>query len=176
MKTIIETDRMILRKFSIDDYQSVYEFGSNVEVQKYTGDKILTSPIQAKIIIKEVLFPDYKKYGYGRLAAIFKPENKIIGFAGLKYLPEFKESDIGFRFLPEYWGKGIATEVSLAIIRYGFEVLKLDNIIGIADPINIGSYRVLEKIGLKFYKLDTYDEDNKKYNWYQLSKEEYLKK
>ena len=163
MKAIIETDRMILRKFSIDDYQSVYEFGSNVEVQKYTGDKILTSPIQAKIIIKEVLFPDYKKYGYGRLAAIFKPENKIIGFAGLKYLPEC-------------WGKGIATEVSIEIIRYGFEILKLENIIGIADPINIGSYRVLEKIGLKFYKLDTYDEDNKKYNWYQLSKEEYLKK
>ena len=48
VKTMIETDRMILRKFSIDDYQSVYEFGSNVEVQKYTGDKILTSPIQAK--------------------------------------------------------------------------------------------------------------------------------
>ena len=173
---MIETDRMILRKFSIDDYQSVYEFGSNVEVQKYTGDEILTSPNQAKAIIKEVLFSDYKKYGYGRLAAIFKPENKIIGFAGLKYLPEFEKTDIGFRFLPEYWGKGIATEVSLAIIRYGFEVLKLNNIIGIADPINIGSCRVLEKIGLKFYKLDTYDEDNKKYNWYQLSKAEYLKK
>ena len=89
MKTVIETDHMILRKFSIDDYQSIYEFGSNVEVQKYTGDEILTSPIQAKKIIKEVLFSDYKKYGYGRLAAIFKPENKIIGFAGLKYLPEF---------------------------------------------------------------------------------------
>ena len=121
---MIETDRMILRKFSIDDYQSVYEFGSNVEVQKYTGDEILTSPNQAKAIIKEVLFSDYKKYGYGRLAAIFKPENKIIGFAGLKYLPEFEKTDIGFRFLPEYWGKGIATEVSVAIIRYGFEILK----------------------------------------------------
>ena len=71
MKTIIETDRMILRKFSIDDYQSVYEFGSNVEVQKYTGDKILTSPIQAKIIIKEVLFPDYKKYGYAHRVCHF---------------------------------------------------------------------------------------------------------
>ena len=171
---MIETDRMILRKFSIDDYQSVYEFGSNVEVQKYTGDKILTSSIQAKIIIKEVLFSDYKKYGYGRLAAIFKPENKIIGFAGLKYLPEFKETDIGFRFLPEYWGKGIATEVSMAIIRYGFEILKLENIIGIADPMNISSCTVLEKVGLKFYKFDTYDGDDKKYNWYHISKNQYL--
>ena len=170
MKILIETDRMILRKFSIDDYQSVYEFGSNVEVQKYTGDEILTSLNLAKAIITEVLFSDYKKYGYGRLAAIFKPENKIIGFAGLKYLPEFAKTDIGFRFLPEYWGKGIATEVSLAIIRYGFEILKLENIIGIADPMNIGSCRVLEKVGLKFYKFDTYDEDDKKYNWYQISK------
>ena len=121
-----------------------------------------------------MLFSDYKKYGYGRLAAIFKPENKIIGFAGLKYLPEFKETDIGFRFLPEYWGKGIATEVSVAIIRYGFEILKLENIIGIADPMNIGSCRVLEKVGLNFYKFDTYDEDDKKYNWYQISKNQYL--
>ena len=56
VKTMIETDRMFLRKFSIDDYQSVYEFGSNVEVQKYTGDEILTSPNQAKAIITEVLF------------------------------------------------------------------------------------------------------------------------
>ena len=170
---MIETTRMILRKFSINDYQSLYEFGSNIEVQKYTGDKILKSPIQAKKIIKDVFFSDYKKYGYGRLAAIFKPEDKIIGFAGLKYLPKFKKTDIGFRFLPKYWGKGIATEVSLAIIRYGFEILKLENIVGIADPMNIGSCRVLEKIGLKLYKFDTYD-DVKKYNWYQISKDQYL--
>ena len=107
------------------------------------------------------------------LSLIFKPENKIIGFAGLKYLPEFEKTDIGFRFLPEYWGKGIATEVSVAIIRYGFEILKLENIIGIADPMNIGSCRVLEKVGLKFYKFDTYNEDDKKYNWYQISKKQY---
>ena len=48
---MIETDRMTLRKFSLDDYQAVYEFGSNVEVQKYTGDNRLTSPTQAKNII-----------------------------------------------------------------------------------------------------------------------------
>ncbi len=83
-------------------------------------------------------------------------------------MPEFNETDIGFRFLPQYWGKGIATEVSKEIIKYGFEVLKLERIIGIADPENIASCRVLEKIGLKFYKIDTYDDSDKKYNWYEI--------
>ena len=167
-KPIIETDRIILREFILDDYKSVYEFGSNKEVQKYTGDKILTAPIQAKKIITDVVHSDYKTYGYGRWAAIYKPDNKIIGFGGLKYLPEFNETDIGFRFLPHYWGKGIATEVSKEIIKYGFEVLKLERIIGIADPENIASCRVLEKIGLKFYKIDTYDDSDKKFNWYEI--------
>ena len=54
------------------------------------------------------------------------------------------------------------------------KILKLENIIGIADPMNIGSCRVLEKVGLKFYKFDTYDEDDKKYNWYKISKKQYL--
>ena len=175
MKAIIETERTILRKFNEDDYQSVFEFGSNIKVHKYTGDDLLKSLDQAKKIIKDIWFSDYKIYGYGRWAVIYKPENKIIGFAGLKYLPELDQTDIGFRFLPQYWGKGIATEVSKEIIKYGFEKLGLEKIIGIAFPENIGSCRVLEKTGLEFYKKDTYSEDdNNKLNWYLLEKEKYF--
>jgi RimJ/RimL family protein N-acetyltransferase len=174
MKAIIETKRIILRKFIEEDYKAVFEFSSNLEVQKYTGDEVLKSPNQAKKIITDIWFTDYKKYGYGRWAVVYKPENKVIGFAGLKYLPEFNETDIGFRFLPEYWGKGIATEASKEIIKYGFEVLKLEKIIGIAFPKNIASCKVLEKIGLNHYKVDSYDGDGGEYNWYQLKRENYL--
>jgi len=168
MNVILETDRILLREFEIEDYKEVFDFGSNKEVQKYTGDKAVESFDEAKEIIENINLPDYKKYGYGRWAAIFKPDNKLIGFAGLKFLEEFNETDIGFRFLPEYWGKGIATEVSKAIIDFGFNILKLNKIIGIADPENIGSCKVLTKIGMEFYKLDEYDDDGKKYNWYKL--------
>ena len=103
------------------------------------------------------------------MCLIFKPENKIIGFAGLKYLPKLDETDIGFRFLPAYWGIGIATEISIEIIKYGFEVLNLKKIIAIVYPENIASCKVLEKLGFKFYKFDVYDNaDEKKYNWYQI--------
>jgi len=172
----IETDRIILREFELNDLEAVYNFASDVEVQKYTGDTILTDLNQAKEIIKNVWFSDYKKYGYGRWAVVYKPENKVIGFAGLKYLPELNETDIGFRFLPKYWGRGIATEASNEIIKYGFEVLNLSRIIGIAMPENKASNKVLKKIGLNFYKFDMYEgeSENKKYNWYKIDRRKYF--
>lgn len=170
MTRIIETDRIILREFNIDDCKDVYDFNSNKEVQRYTGDKIMESLDEAKEVIKNVWLDDYQRYGYGRWATIYKPENRVIGFAGLKYIPEFDETDIGFRFLPAYWGQGLATEASIEIIKYGFEKLNLNRIVGIAVAENIGSCKVLEKIGLKFYKIDEYDGDGEAYNWYKIER------
>lgn len=174
MAPIIETERILLRQFVASDYPAVYEYNSNPEVQKYTGDEIIQSLDRAKEIIAAVQNNDYEMYGYGRWAAVYKPENKIIGFAGLKYLPEVGETDIGYRFLPAYWGQGIATEAAGSIIKYGFEVLALNKIIGIAMPENIGSCKVLEKIGLNFFKIDGYNGDEGEYRWYQLTKEAYF--
>ncbi|AMC12001.1 hypothetical protein Lupro_12340 [Lutibacter profundi] len=176
MGVFFETGRLILREFELKDMQAVYNFASDVDVLKYTGDAILNNLNQAKELIEDVWFSDYKKYGYGRWAVVYKEENKVIGFAGLKYLPELKETDIGFRFLPEYCGTGIATEASKGIIKYGFEVLKLNRIIGVAMPKNVASNKVLKKIGLIFYKFDLYEgeDERKKYNWYKMDKKIYL--
>lgn len=176
MRIIIETERLILRPFQLEDFKAVYEFSSNKEVQKYTGDVMIASLDAAKDLIKKVWFKDYQEYGYGRWATIYKPENKLIGFAGLKYLPSMDETDLGFRFLPEYWGKGIATEASKEILKYGFEQLRLKRIIGIAMPENIASNKVLTKLGLDFYKVDAYENDGGAYNWYKLESEDYLNK
>ena len=173
MTTIIETPRMLLRKFTLADVPATYEYNSNPEVQKYTGDELVSSLERAEEIMKDVVFKDYETYGYGRLAAVYKPENKVIGFAGFKYLPFIEDADIGFRFLPKYWGQGIATEVSHALVKYGFETMKLPRIIGIAYPDNIGSCKVLEKIGLTFYKMDEYEGDGGNYRWYKMEAAEY---
>lgn len=173
MKPIIETERLILREFKRNDYESVYEFNSNTELHRYTGDEIIDSLERAKEIIEQIWLKDYQKYGYGRWAVIYKPENKIIGFAGLKYLPEINETDIGYRFLPKYWGMGIASEVSVKILEFGFKNLNLERIIGVAMPENIGSWKVLEKIGLSLYKVDDYDGDGKEYKWYSINKTTY---
>ena len=174
-ETIIKTRRIILRKFLESDAQAVFDFGSNHEVQRYTGEVPLTDISQARDIIVNTIQKDYKAYGYGRWAVVYRPEQRVIGFAGLKYLPEFQQTDIGYRILPEYWGKGITTEMCFPIMAYGFNILKLDKIIGIALPENKASLRVLEKIGLRFEKVAPYDESNEQVMWYALNRKEYLK-
>ena len=167
---ILETERIGLRQFKIEDAAAVLDFSSNEDVMRYTGDYIISTIEEAEKIITDTWFEDYRKYGYGRYAAIYKPENRLIGFAGLKYEPDLKVTDIGYRFLPEYWRRGIATEISKAITIYGFEELKLDRIVGVAMPENLASAKVLEKIGLKYFKTDSFLGDGGSYLWYEAFK------
>lgn len=148
--TLIQTERLILREFTLDDAEDVLAFASHPEVTRYTGDAGLVTCIEdATRVITDTWFVDYSKHGFGRLAVVDKQTGRVIGFCGLKYLHELDEIDIGYRFLPEYWGRGIATEAAHAAMRHGREVLNLKNIIGLVMPDNIASHRVLEKIGLQ---------------------------
>ena len=175
----LESDRLLIRPFQLGDEEAMYELNSNPQVQKYTGDTMIHSVEEAKNLLINIVFQDYKKYGYGRLAVIYKPNNKLIGFTGIKYLPETGgESDLGYRFLPEYWGKGIATESSKMSLKYGFEVLNLEKIIGFTEIENIASTTVLKKMGFRITKIDYYPgEENEAgknpINWFELTKENY---
>lgn len=88
--------------------------------------------------------------GYGRMACIEKETRRLIGFSGLKYLDDRDETDVGYRFLPECWGKGYAIESAAAIMRQQAAQFGLSRIIGLVEPENRGSVRVLQKLGLKF--------------------------
>ena len=148
MKIVFETERLILREFVDDDAEAFHAFNSDPEVMRYTDDVYTESVDQARRMIRT--YPDYRRHGYGRWAVVYKPDRRMIGFSGLKFLEDLQETDLGYRFLPEYWGRGIATEAGLASVRHGFDVLELTRIIGLVLPENIGSIRVLEKVGMSF--------------------------
>jgi len=188
----LESERLLIRPFKIGDEQAMFELNSNPLVQKYTGDTLVTTKKQAEEILHNIVLKDYQIYGYGRFAVIYKFDQKLIGFTGIKYLPEVNgESDLGYRFLPEYWGKGIATESSKMALEYGFKSLQLEKILGFTELKNKASTRVLEKVGFKINKIDFYpgeennlrlsvlEQDNtnklskKKVNWLVLKKEDY---
>ena len=97
-----------------------------------------------------------RKYGYGRWACVDKASGEVIGFAGLKYLEELQGTDLGYRLLPSYWGRGLATEAALASIDYGFQQLRLPRLLGLVDPENTRSVRVLEKTGFLFDRMLEY--------------------
>ena len=148
-----ETERLILRPFTLDDADAFFEFNKDPEVVKYTGNPPTLSIEEAKEIIERVIFPQYSKNGMGRLAVIKKENQEIIGFCGLKFIEEENETDLGYRFLRSEWGQGYATESAKAVLKHGFEDLGIERIIARVDKRNINSLRVIEKLGM------TYDSD-----------------
>lgn len=155
MKVILETDRLLLREFIVADVPAFFRMISDPQVIRYTGDWANTLE-EARRGLEERVFEDYRRHGYGRWAVVYKPVGKVIGFAGLKYLDDVSEVDLGYRFFPEYWGLGLATEASRAVLAYGFETLQLSRIVGIALVENQASIRVLEKVGFRFEKFTSY--------------------
>ncbi|WP_106794868.1 GNAT family N-acetyltransferase [Aquimarina sp. Aq78] len=169
MKTLIETERLLLKEITLDDKEEMFQLHSNFDVQKYTGEPLVESIEEMEQAIQTRIY-DYKKYGYGRWATFLKNGMQFVGWAGLAYLPEFDEIDLGYRFSPKYWGMGFATEASHAILRYGFDKLELRRIIAIAMKENIASIRVMEKVGMEFDKFAPYEVEGEDVAWYWCDK------
>lgn len=169
MKILIETERLLLREITLDDKEEMFQLHSNSNVQKYTGDLLVESIEEMEQAI-QTRIQNYKKYGYGRWATFLKNGMQFVGWAGLAYLPEFDEIDLGYRFLPKYWGMGFATEASHAILTYGFDKLELRRIIAIAVKENKASIRVMEKVGMEFDKFAPYELGGEDVAWYWCDK------
>lgn len=150
---LIETSRLIISNITSNDSESLYQLHSNVEAQGFTGKPPITSFEDVTEAVRKMLDDTNKSYserGYGRWKIVDKENDEMIGWNGLVYRESVGEIDIGYRFLPEYWGRGIATESSEAILDYGLNTLGIDKIIAITMKENTGSIRVLEKIGMQF--------------------------
>lgn len=179
MKVYIETERLILREMLPTDVDGMFELDSDPLVHKYLGNKPIKTKEEAMKAI-EFLRKQYSERDIARWAAIEKKSGDFIGWSGLKLNMEGEGFngkvnfyDIGYRFIPRYWGKGYATESAQAGLKYGFETMGLDVIVGAAEQGNIGSNKVLEKIGLQFSNEFKYDDIM--CNWYELNKEDYAK-
>lgn len=141
-----ETPRLLHRAFEPADAEVLFALNSDPEVMRYTGEPLWESVEQTRARI--TAYPDFERYGFGRWACILKSEQRIVGMSGLKYLEDLGEVDVGYRFFPAYWGRGLATEAAAAALGFGFDVLGLERIIGLVLPDNRASVHVLEKIGM----------------------------
>jgi ribosomal-protein-alanine N-acetyltransferase len=92
----------------------------------------------------------WEKHGYSNWGILPKGENQIVGWAGLQFLPELDETEVGFLLDQPFWGKGLATEAARASLNYGFEQCDLEHIIALVHPENLASRRVIEKGGMTY--------------------------
>lgn len=159
-RLILETERLLLYEFDDGDAEAFYPLVSNPEILRFTLDPGggVNSVEQALEMLRSRSMADYRKHGFGRLAVVEKASGQLIGFAGLKYLEDRGEVDLGYRLLPTHWGRGFATESGRAILQDGFTRLGLTRIIATVFPENVASVRVLEKLGFVFEQPFEYEE------------------
>jgi RimJ/RimL family protein N-acetyltransferase len=149
MNIVIETERLLLRMFTVDDAALIYELNRDPDITRYTLDTMVNFT-QAQQVLDTVILPQYALYNHGRWAVHTKQDLEFIGWCGLKYRPETDEIDLGYRFMKSAWGKGYATEAAFGCLDYGFKKMKLRRIVGRALPENKASLKVLEKCGMNY--------------------------
>ncbi|WP_340203404.1 GNAT family N-acetyltransferase [Ascidiimonas sp. W6] len=176
MKIHMETERFLIRDLVMGDASGMFALDSDAEVHRYLGNKPIQTLEEAKKIIMSVR-SQYEEYGMGRWAIINKKTNDFVGWTGLKYERKLRKGfdyyDLGYRLRKKYWGQGIGTETALASLQYGFDQLKLEKIGAAADVNNIGSNKILQKIGLK--STETFYHEDTLCNWYELKKTDWIK-
>ena len=169
----IETQRLLLRKITPDDLYDMYKLDSDPRVHQYLEPNGLNRSIADARKSIDYIISQYNDLGIGRWAVIEKSSGKFIGWTGLK-LTNFY--DIGYRLIPDYWGRGYATESALPAMEYGFRELKIETLYGITHADNQASHKVLLKLGLKHKEDFYYRPASLNLRWYEINKEEYEKR
>ena len=142
---IIETERLLLRDWSIDDVDDLYDYARNPNVGPHGGWKPHESKLESLEIMQTLFINKYDSW-----AIVYKENGKVIGSIGYEpdpKRPEINCKELGYAMSEDYWGKGIMTEAAKAAIRYGFEEMGLDMVTIYRNPYNKRSGRVIEKCG-----------------------------
>ena len=174
----LETERLILRKFEYKDVEDLYEYAKDEEVTKYLKFATYKSIEDAQDRIDDLLakYAQEEKYCW---AIEEKESQKLIGSIDLFDVTS-GEKEVGYLLNREYWNKGYATEAAKEVIKYGFEKLNLNKIWGHCVTVNIGSSKVMEKIGMKYQGITEREKEVRGITYdlkeYAITKEEYLKK
>ncbi len=169
MEPVIHSKRLFLRHFVLDDAKELFHLNNDPEVLKHTGDLPFTSEREALHFIQH--YDAYQKTGIGRYAVVRKEDKKFLGWCGLKYHPEIRQVDIGFRFYRHHWNKGYATESAKAVIDYAFKTLRYPFLIAHVHIDNAASHKVIKKCGL--HKISSINYDGMPALLYQLQNAEY---
>jgi RimJ/RimL family protein N-acetyltransferase len=143
----MQTLRIDLREFATGDFDDLLRLDGDPRVMKYTSGKTSTrADVAASLAHAVSLCRNY--YGLGIWHASRRDTGAFIGWFALKYCPPTCDVEVGSRLLRGAWGLGFATEGATELVRYGFDDLGLDRIIGVTHRDNHASQRVLMKAGL----------------------------
>lgn len=166
----IETNRLRLRSFRPEDLADLHLVFGDAEVMRYiSGGKARSLEETGKGLARTI--DGWQSLGFGFWAVTIKGSDKMIGYCGFMFLEGTPEIELAYGLAKPYWGSGFATEAARACLQYGFAEMKLERIVGVVNPGNAASQRVLEKLGMKYTRdVRHYDAD---LMYYEISSAEH---
>ena len=151
----LETDRLELRSATPEDAELLLKLFSITEVWRFLPPGPPYTLERAHAGIERRIKLEAER-GFAPMLVFRKDTGEFIGNAGLQPVPETSEVEIAYHYLPSVWGKGYGTEAAIAILADGLGRLGLSNIIAICIPENVGSWRIMEKAGMRYVGLASY--------------------
>ena len=143
------TARLLLREFTAGDVDALHALDSDPRVMRYLGDGRPTTREDAQAGIGRILRRYSEHPGQGVWHVSRRDTGEFIGWVSLKFAGESPDVEVGYRYRPDAWGRGFATEAAMRMLERGFDDVGLERIIGVTRPDNLASQRVLAKIGMR---------------------------
>ena len=142
----LKTKRLTINHLCLDDVVDIHRMDTDLRVRHYIDGKASSLEKTKQYLSENII--SYRENGYGRYAIRDKNTDKFLGICG--FLNESYGLDFGYRFLPNCWGKGIATEAALNVIEKGISDNLREQVVGIVLPENKASVTVLLKVGFRW--------------------------
>lgn len=155
---VIETDRLVLRRQTVDDAPFVLALMNDPDWLRYIGDRGVRTLADARAYILDGAVAMYDLHGFGLYLVERKEDRVPIGLCGLLQRPFLDDVDLGFALAREHRGQGFAGEAAAATVAYSRDALGLDRIAALVSPDNAASIRLLEGLGFTFDRTHEYAE------------------
>jgi len=152
MQVFLETERLVLRRFTMADVDNLVELDGDPDVVHFITGGRITPREEIRDDILPAFLGYYQRFGgYGFWAAIEKSTGQFLGWFHFRPPPESPpdEAELGYRLRRSAWGQGYATEGSRALIRKGFTEFGVQRVFAETMAVHVASRRVMEKAGLK---------------------------
>ena len=161
-----------MRKLTRDDLPWLIEMRSPEPVNRYLGGTRMQNP-EALTTRLDDYINCHNKFGFGYCLMELKANGERVGTSGLQPLEDTGEIEVGYNLSEKYWRQGLGYECAMGWLAYGFDVAGLERIVAVAQPENVGSWRIMEKCGMHYEK--TEDHYGMECVVYSISRDEFLR-
>jgi RimJ/RimL family protein N-acetyltransferase len=169
---VLQTERLVLRWLSEGDAAFILQLMTEPSWLRYIGDKGVKTLKDAEHYILNGPREMYRHLGFGLYRVELRENGEPVGICGLIKREALEDVDLGFAFLPRFWGKGYAFESAAAAMNYGKEVFGLSRIVAVIRQENHPSGKLLEKLGFRFERIVRLETDGEELKLYAAGAEQ----